>query len=287
MASRLQIRSQLTRQPLLGKRVVVTRAPEQVRAAVEELEDRSAEVLLLPLVCFADPLDFAALDRAISGIPECDWVIFTSQNAVRFFAKRCRAIGREPGQFQASDRAPRLRVAALGAGTNRAAESEGFHVDFIPSKAEGAGLAREISNEVQGRRVLLPRSDIAMDDLPAMLRSAGAEVTEVIAYRTMSPAIDERGLEIIRRMKMRPPEIEVVTFASPSAFRHFVNAVGLDAAREIASNVAFAAIGSTTAKAIRDASCQVAMESTLATASGLADAIERYYEIGSDKVTQK
>lgn len=283
MASQSQIRSQSTRQPLLGKRVVLTRAPEQVRALLEDLEDRGAEVLLLPLVSFVDPLDFALLDRAISGISEFDWLIFTSQNAVQFFAKRCRALG----QFPASDKSRKLRIAAVGPATNRAAESEGFRVDFVSNKAEGAALAREISDQVRGRRVLLPRSDIAMEDLPESLRSARADVTEVIAYRTISPPIDDRGQEIIRRMKMHPPEIDVVTFASPSAFRHFVDAVGLQSAREIGARVAFSAIGSTTAKSIRDAACRVAIEGTLPTAHGVADAIERYYESAPRRVARK
>ena len=51
----------------------------------------------------------------------------------------------------------------------------------------GAALAAELAPQLPGRRVLLPRSDRAEDDLPAALRVAGADVTEVVAYRTAAP----------------------------------------------------------------------------------------------------
>ena len=45
----------LAEKPLAGKRIVVTRAPEQAQASVHELERLGAEVILLPVVAFEAP----------------------------------------------------------------------------------------------------------------------------------------------------------------------------------------------------------------------------------------
>ena len=71
-------------QPLTGKRIVVTRAPEQAGELIRELERMGAEVLILPTVSFAPPSDWQPVDSALRAIGEFDWILLTSQNAVRF-----------------------------------------------------------------------------------------------------------------------------------------------------------------------------------------------------------
>src|ERR1700680_261672 len=84
--------------PLEGKRIVVTRAIEQARDLMARLQNMGAIVLLFPAVSFSEPSDTAELDRVIRSLGEFDWILFTSANAVRFFAGRCRALGMEPSQ---------------------------------------------------------------------------------------------------------------------------------------------------------------------------------------------
>ena len=48
-------------------------------------------------------------------------------------------------------------------------------------------------------------------------------------------------------------DVDVVAFASPSALHHFVEAIGEEKVRALAARARFAAIGPTTARAIRDA----------------------------------
>ena len=284
LANPLETRRQSGDRPLAGKRIVVTRAPEQARELIDDLRAKGAEVFLLPLVAFAGPLDCGPLDRAIRALSDFDWLIFTSQNAVRFFARRCRALDCDPRCLCSSSSSRKPQVAVVAAGTKLGAEAEGFRVDVVASKPQGVALASDLSASIPGRQVLLPRSDIAPDDLPAALRDAGANVTEVIAYRTVSAQLGPEGLEIIRRMEQS--EIDVVIFASPSAFHNFLDVAGRERVGKIASRVAIAAIGATTAKAVRDSSCRVAIEAAMPAPAGLTAAIEQYYENISEKVKQ-
>src|SRR5580700_3787517 len=73
---------------LAGKRIVITRAPEQAGELVSALESLGAQVFLLPTVRFAPPESPAELDAALERLTEFDWILFTSQNAVRFFGRR-------------------------------------------------------------------------------------------------------------------------------------------------------------------------------------------------------
>lgn len=255
--------------PLVGKRVVVTRAPEQARELIVELEALGAEVLALPTVSFAPPEDWAPPDEALRALGRFDWVILTSQNAVRYFCQRCGELG-----VPLAGKAGKPQYAAVGPATARAAEDNGLRVIHTATGFRGADLAREMAQELTGKCVLLPRSDRARPDLPAALRAAGADVVDVIAYRTLSPApADGRVMK-----RVREGAVDVLTFASPSAFHHLSEELGTERLRELAQSVAFAAIGPVTAHTIREVGLPVAIESAESTAGGLVKAMVGYFE---------
>jgi uroporphyrinogen III methyltransferase / synthase len=251
---------------LAGRRIVITRAPEQSEELLRRLAELGAEVLTLPMVRFVEPKETGELDGAIRSLAEFDWLVFTSANAVRFFLGRCREVRVWP--LPAG-----LRMAVVGPATRAALETEGLRAALVPREFRGDALAAELGNEVDGRRVLLPRSDRAGDELPRVLRVAGATVTEVVAYRTAEPeSLDATVLELLRR-----GDADALTFFSPSSFRHFAEAFGGDAARRLSARVAFAAVGPVTAAAIRDAGLPVAVEAPEATASAFVAALERHF----------
>jgi uroporphyrinogen-III synthase len=261
---------------LEGRRIVITRAPEQAEDLVRRLMDLGAEVLPLPMVRFVEPRDPADLDRAISILNNFDWVIFTSANAVRFFLKRCRTLG---SPFESGDTTLRPRIAVVGPATRDALEIQGLRATLVPRQSSGAGLIAELANEVSGETVLLPRSDLASAELPAGLRAAGAIVTEAVAYLTLDPESPDSAssFDFYVIATLRKGDADVVTFFSPSAFHHFAKAMGDDALRAIAARVAFAALGPVTAKAIRDAGFSVVLEGAEATTESLVAALVQHF----------
>jgi uroporphyrinogen III methyltransferase/synthase len=254
--------------PLAGKRIVVTRAPEQAGELIERLSALGAEVIALPLLEFVPVEETSSLDDAIRMLVQFDWLIFTSQNAVTFFARRCNDFG-----IPLKSISDRTKVAAVGPVTANAAGMAGFTVHFVSAEAHGAGLAAGLGMEMKGKRVLLPRSDRARPDLPAALRDAGAEVVEVIAYRTAAPEKTQTAtLERVLR-----GEVDVITCASPSAFDRLAELIGIEELRRLATQVTLAAIGPVTADAIRHAGLLVAIEADQPTSAGFAAAIVKYY----------
>ncbi len=259
--------------PLEGKRVVVTRAAEQAKDFVAELERLGAEVMVMPMVSSADPEDCLPLDGALRALASFDWIVFTSQNAVRYFAKRCGALGIE----RIAPSTTKAKVAAVGPATAQAAQQEGIRVDFTAGRFRGTALAEELGVKVSGKRILIPRSDRAGNELPAALRAVGAEVSDVIAYRTLAPAATNG--ELWARGML---ETDVIAFASPSAFHHFAESQGIellqDRMHSPRSHTKLAAIGPTTAAAIREAGLAVEIEAAESTSAGLAAAIAKYFE---------
>ena len=253
--------------PLQGKRIVVTRAIEQSRELLARLESRGATVLLFPAVSFSEPADTAELDRAILSIAEFDWILFTSANAVRFFAGRCRKLGMEPSQ------SGNYRCAAVGPATASAVAAEGFSVDHVAQEFLGAALARELSASLAGKKILLPRSDHARRDLPDALGFSGAAVTEVVAYHTGSVGVIDPGV----MRALREAEVDVISFFSPSAVENMRAELGEDVLLRLGANAAIAAVGPVTASALRGAGVSVAIEAPLATAESMASAIENYF----------
>lgn len=230
------------------------------------LEEAGARPLLLPLLTFAEPDNPAALDAAIRSLTTYNWLIFTSQNAVRFFFERCKKIGIAIGG------SARLRVATVGEVSAQTARELGIRIDFIASKARGLTLAQELREHIAGKKILLPRSDRARADLPDALRAAGSTVTEVVAYRTIGGGPAETD---VLRMVIEG-DIDAITFASPSAFHGLVEMVGMEELCGFARRVVFAAIGPTTGGAIRDSGLPV-VEATEPSAAGLVQALVEHY----------
>jgi uroporphyrinogen-III synthase len=253
--------------PLEGKRIVVTRSVEQARDLVARLEAMGAVVLLFPAVSFSEPADTGGLDRAIRSLGEFDWILFTSGNAVKFFAARCRKLGVEPCH------GGNCRCAAVGPATASAVAAAGFSVDHVAQEFLGVALARELSASLAGKRILLPRSERARPDLPEALKSVGAEVTEVVAYHTGGVgAIDPEVMRAIREA-----QVDVISFFSPSAIENMRGELGEELFLRLGTSAAMAAVGPVTASSLRDAGFPVAIEAPFATAESMAAAIANYF----------
>lgn len=258
--------------PLEGKRVVVTRAVEQSRDLVAHLENMGAIVLLFPAVSFSEPTDTTELDRAIRSLDKFDWILFTSANAARFFAGRCRNVGVDPG------RCGNCLCAAVGPATASAVTAEGFPVDHVAQEFRGTELARDLSMSIAGKKILVPRSDRARPDLPNVLRAAGAEVTEVVAYHTGGASAIDPGV----MRAIRAAQVDVICFFSPSSVENTRAELGEEVISRLGTKAAFAAVGPVTSAALRDAGLPVDIVAPLATAESMADAISNYFSSSAD-----
>ena len=253
---------------LAGKRVVITRAAAQSEVLAKEFSALGALPVVLPLVSFAEPEDFTPLDRAIADMQQYDWLILTSAQTVRALVQRANALQRS----LVSSSAP-LRVACVGPVTAEAARNAELRVEYVAMTHNGVGLANELCSKLQGAKVLLPRSDRANPDLPAALKRYGAQVTEVIAYRTLRQT--ESDQDTLK--KIVAGSAKAILFFSPSAVQHFAELAGAENLRMIQDTLAITAVGPVTAKALREAGVERIVVAPDTTASSVIDALEKHF----------
>jgi len=255
---------------LSGKRIVVTRALEQSHELVRLLDQMGAEVILLPTVSFAPPEDWQRLDEQLRQLDFFDAILFLSQNAVRYVFDRCAQLGIKCEMLQSSNRF----IGAVGPATAKALAEKGLRVDCAAKGSTGEALAHELRGSLSGRRVLLPRSDRGDEHVPNALRRIGADVTEVIAYRTIAPPVTDAGvLEAIRAGK-----VDAILFSSPSTFHNLAGLLGAENMKRLSEVIAFAAIGPTTANAMRRAGARVEIEAQESSAIGFAASLVKHYQ---------
>src|SRR5262249_3386112 len=155
----------------------------------------------------------------------------------------------------------------------------GLPVAYIAGSHRGVALAAELAEQLRHRKVLLPRSDRANPDLPEALRHLGAQVTEVVAYRTLPAAAAQ---EEVRRILDEDGADAIVLF-SPSAVEQMVEVYGGDRLLSMQQRVVFAAIGPVTAAALRHAGVvrvHVAFDTTV---SGILDCLAESWQAGVER----
>ena len=234
-------------QPLAGRRIVVTR-PE-ANSLPEELERLGAEVTLLPLIEIHETEDRGQLADAIAGLSGYDWIVLTSVNGVAAVSEGLMGLAGP-------------RVAAVGPVTADAIRERGVEPAFVALRASediAAGLG-----ELAGKRVLMPQADIAEPRLAEELRSQGAEVDVVVAYRTVLVEPPTSGIQPLRAA-------DAIVLASGSACR------SLAAAGGAGGGPMLVCIGPKTAKVAREVGLKVGLVADETTSDGIIRALVSHF----------
>jgi uroporphyrinogen III methyltransferase/synthase len=252
------------RRALFGKRILVTRARSQAASLRDRLAAAGAEVIEMPATR-VEMTDGAPLRAALAKLDQFDWLIFTSQNAVRIFWDALRADGRDARAVAG------VKIAAVGPATGDALLDHGLAVDVAPDRFVAEALLDELRDrdDMSGKRVLYAAAEGARETLQDGLEQLGAVVDRVTLYRSVP---DGEGASELRERLMRG-EADLVTFTSASSVKAFVATVGAD----VAVKVAAASIGPITTTAARDAGLDVVVEADQSTIGGLVESIAEYF----------
>ena len=257
---------------LFGKRVLVTRPREQAAELVDRLTALGAESIEAPMIRMAPLEDPDPLLRAASNPDAFDWIIFTSANAVDAFMTALLDGERDVRALKGP------RICTSGTATADKLATNAIKADLIPREFRADAVVASLLalGSMAGVRVLLPRADIGREVIAEQLREAGAEVTEVIAYRTILEDAQREGDPDIYGMLLEG-RIDVATFTSPSAIRNFAKIYGADQVADLLKNTVVATIGPVTADAARQLGIPVTIQPKTYTVPALVDAIASHY----------
>ncbi len=248
----------MTGSRLSGWRVLIGRPAGRSTGLIRLMDAEGALCQAVPLIEIVPVEDSAELDAAVMMLAagECEWVAFTSVNAVAAVTARAAALDLHPVVPAGT------RVAAVGPATYRALRTADIAVDLVPDAAgSGSTLAAVFPTAKDDETVLLPRVDIASDMLPNSLRDKGYRVLLAVAYRTVGRQLPASVAE-----DLRAGSYEAVIVTSPSGVPALATA-------QPAAQVAIIAIGAPTAHALAAAGLPPAVVATDPTDAGIVDAV--------------
>jgi uroporphyrinogen-III synthase len=254
---------------LSGLTVVNTRAIHQAAELDALLEAQGATVLSYPAIAIAPMPDTTAFEEGIrAGVDGAfDWLVVTSANTVWLLKERMAALGFPPAGLN------ELRIAAVGAATAEAVQRDlGLQVDLLPDEFVAEALLESLG-DVAGQRIFLPQSAQARPVLAEGLQAAGAEVTQVDAYRMVT---GQGGVSLGEYFWRG--DVDVVTFTSASTVHNFVKRLKAEnGSTAMLVDVVVACIGPITAEAARRHDLPVKVVPEEHTLEGLVEALVGYF----------
>lgn len=255
--------------PLFGKRIVVTRARTQAAEFSRRLIAAGADPVECPTIETVPPRSWDAIDGALAQFATFQWLIFTSVNGIGPFMARLHHAGLDTRALAG------LKICCIGPRTADELHRHGLRADLVPAEFQAEGVLEALkAHPLRGRRVLIPRAEVAREILPEQLREMGAEVLVAPVYRTVRP---EAAFEALQQA-LRAGEIDMLTFTSSSTVRNFVELFSDQAAMQQATaRVAIACIGPITAGTAQDCGLHVTVQAAENTVPALAEAIVAHY----------
>ncbi|MCJ8500660.1 uroporphyrinogen-III C-methyltransferase [Desulfatitalea alkaliphila] len=257
------------RRPLLGKRIVVTRARAQASDLIRRLSALGAECLQCPTIQVTAPDSWQPLDQAIAQLDRYHWIVFTSVNGVDAFFDRLDRKGLDVRALG------HLRTAAIGPATAERLKQRGLNTDILPDTYQAESVVAAFARQsIQNCNILLPRAKEARSVLPDELRRMGAAVDEVTAYQTLqSTENSEKMIALLQK-----GAIDMVTFTSSSTARNFKALLPKESPlAQLLKGVTVACIGDITAATAKELGFTVDIVAETFTIDGLCEAIVRHY----------
>ena len=206
--------------PLLGKRLVVTRAAKQASGISARLNALGAEVIETPMIetrALDCPNVIPATSSVIpakAGISSADFnaltnfdiLAFTSTNGVESFFKQLFAAGYDVRVLAGK------KIASVGKITEKKLLEFGIRCDYVPEDHTGEGLGKLLGSlPVDHSRILLLQGNLADDTLLKLLPQA----TRWVVYETLPVA------ELPEWKREAVASADAVVFASTSAVENF------------------------------------------------------------------
>jgi len=265
--------------PLFGKRVLVTRPRGQAAEFVDRLEAMGAEVVEAAMIRIEPPEDPGPLERACAAAGTFNWIVFSSSNAVDAFLGCLFADG---GPGKDARALGGVKLCSVGVATSERLARYGLKADVVPGEYRAEALVHALSAaaDVSGLKILIPHADIGREVIADELRRQGADVTEVVAYRTVATDAEREGDPDIYRMLLER-KLDVVTFTSPSAVRNLVRVLGAEPAADLLRTTVVASIGPVTAEAAAQSGIETHVMPEKYTVPALVHAIVKYFERAS------
>lgn len=178
----------ISKRPLAGQSIVITRPQDQAESMAEIVRDLGGYPIIAPAIAVAAVDDRRELDRAIDRLAETDTLVFCSTNGVDHFFDALSVRQLDARALAGVD------IAVVGRKTSDRLRDHGIQADTIPTDFRASSLFESLKASVSGRRITLLRASRGSAELSLSLRSAGAKVHEVVTYKNIDVDVAEAAV---------------------------------------------------------------------------------------------
>lgn len=197
--------------PQKKRYIIITRPENESRKFIKKLEKLELYGISYPTVMISKLPLTDSTKNYLRDISSFDWILFTSKNGVKFFMQAIKNLKIDVKELKI------LHIGAIGTKTAEMLKKYQLPVHFIPSIFTTEDLVYELQN-IKGKKILLPRADIATPLLIKFLKEKGAHIINIPIYQTTLLLQPDKSLEQLYKKK----EISYLTFTSPSTVKGFV-----------------------------------------------------------------
>jgi uroporphyrinogen III methyltransferase/synthase len=254
-----------TKRPLFGRNIVMTRDAVGNTDFAAKIVQRGGNPLEFETIRIKPLTDSNDFLRTLAKISQYDWIVFTSGNGVNTFFDALENLGKDARVFSS------VKIAAIGGRTADRLNEFGIKADFVPGIFTSRELGKQLIGftNLQDKKILLLRSQLAANELVEILTGAGAQVDNVTVY-TAVPAKDGSAWLADGISK---GTIDWLTFASPSSVDGFFGQISSEVVNS--SDVKVVSIGPVTSERLKQLGVKVDVTAKEHTLDGLLDAIEK------------
>jgi len=255
------------KKPLFGKKIVITRTREQASKLKSALIELGAEVIEIPTI-EVRPLFNKKTLETLKNLKNYDWLIFTSENGVRFFFSALFDTGLDVRALGG------IKIAVIGPATKEVLKTYGIFPDLMPEKNfTQEGLLEAFGKkDLSGKKVLYVRAKVAREVLSEGLKAKGVLLEILPIYETLKPV--DSGEKLKETLEKG---ISAITFTSSSTVENFFELLK-EMELSLPPGVVLASIGPITSKSIRKFGYEPTVEAKEYTIPGLVKAMVEYFK---------
>ena len=202
--------------PLKGKHIIVTRPADRVGTLSDRIRALGAEVTEFPCIETVPYENCTEMEQAVENIDSYQWLAFTSPAGVVSLFEMLEKKGLDVRALG------RIKIAAIGPGTDRELQKHGLHADLIPEIYDGEHLGEAIRGIQPTGKVLILRAEWGTQALTDALNGGNIAYDDIRCYETRytCPHAEE-----VKETLSGEGEF-IVTFTSASTVKGFVGAMG-------------------------------------------------------------
>ncbi len=255
------------KKPLFGKKVITTRALDQSETLFEKLITEGAEIL--PFQTFTtEPVILTKNELLEIKAKNFDWIIFTSQNGVRYFFLQLFNNDLDSRFFN------NAKIAVLGEKTALEIKKYGIIPDFVPSRYNSNAFIEEYSKnyDISNNSILRIKGNFDKDPISDFLSKSSKKFETLIVYRINRVYPTEEEKE-----KIAKSNADAVVFTASSTVENFFEILGNNIAKNIIEKAKVFAIGPMTAESLKNKGISNIFVSNQHTIDGIIQLMEQVF----------